>query len=87
MEVNPNTKKWQFKYVHSSPTLDHYEKYGIYEVHRSPMHLDTRSLATDMLSNDQVAHLVNKNVEMLRVNVGAYISILCHIESIDAQSH
>ena len=87
MELNTNTKKWQFKYVHPSSTLNHYEKYGIYEVHRSPMHLDTKSLNTDMLSNDQIAHLVNKNVEMLRVNVGAYVSILCHIESIDAQSH
>jgi hypothetical protein len=44
-------------------------------------------LTTDMLSNDQVNHLVQQGVEMMRVNVGAYISILCHIESISAQSH
>jgi 1,4-alpha-glucan branching enzyme len=87
MELNTNTKKWQFKYVHPSVTLNHYEKYGIYEVHRSPMHLDNQSLTTDMLSNDQVNHLVQQGVEMMRVNVGAYISILCHIESISAQSH
>jgi hypothetical protein len=87
MEFNPKTKKYQFKYVHPSQTLDHYEKYGIYEVHRSPMHLDNQALTLDMLSNEQVHHLVKQGIELMRVNVGAYISILCHIESINVQSH
>jgi hypothetical protein len=87
MEMNPKTKKWQFKYVYPSKTLDHYEKYGIFEVHRSPIHLDNQALTLDMLSNEQVHHLVKQGIEMMRVNVGAYVSILCHIESISAQSH
>jgi 1,4-alpha-glucan branching enzyme len=87
MELNPKTKRWQFKYVHPSKTLDHYESYGIYEVHRSPMHLHGESLTTDMLQNEQLHHLVKQGIELMRVNVGSYISILCHIESINAQSH
>ena len=80
-------KNWQYEYVYPSKTLDHYEKYGIYEVHRSPIHLDNQSLTLDMLSNQQIKHLVDQGIEMMRVNVGAYVSILCHIESINAQSH
>jgi hypothetical protein len=86
-KFDEKTKQYRYDYVYPSKTLDHYEKYGIYEVHRSPMHLDNESLTYDMLSNQQVSHLVKQGVEMMRVNVGAYISILCHIESIDAQSH
>jgi len=51
------------------------------------MHLNNEALTTEMLQNEQVHHLVKQGVEMMRVNVGAYISILCHIESINAQSH
>jgi hypothetical protein len=87
MEMEQVKGRWQFKTVHSSKTLDHYEKYGIYEVHRSPMHLHNEALTMQMLENEQVHHLVKQGVEMMRVNVGAYISILCHIESINAQSH
>ena len=87
MELNPKTKRWQFEYVYPSKTLDHYEKYGIYEVHRSPIHLGGTALTMDMLENDQLRHLVNQGVELMRVNVGAYVSILCHIESIDVQSY
>jgi hypothetical protein len=87
MEWNPNSKKFQFKYVYPSSTLDHYEKYGIYEVYRAPMHLDNQSLTVELLANDQVSHLVKSGTEMMRVNVGCYISILCHTESINAQSH
>jgi hypothetical protein len=87
MEWNPNTKRFQFKYVHPSATLDHYESYGIYEIHRSSMHLDNQSLMYEMMANDQVAHLIKSKTEMMRVNVGAYVSILCHTESINVQSH
>lgn len=87
MEMEQVKGRWQFKQVIASKTLDHYEKYGIHEVHRSPMHLDGQSLMYDMLSNKQVEYLVNNGIEMMRVNVGAYISILCHIESINVQSH
>ena len=79
--------RWQFEYVHPSKTLDHYEKYGIYEIHRSPIHLHAEALTMDMLQNEQVHHLVKQGVDMMRVNVGAYVSILCHIESISAQNH
>ena len=87
MEWNKDSKKFQFKYVHPSQTLDHYEKYGIYEICRVPMHANQETIMFMMLANEQVAHLVKTEQEMMRVNVGAYISILCHIESIDAQSH
>jgi 1,4-alpha-glucan branching enzyme len=87
MVLNEKTQKMQYDYVYPSKTLDHYEKYGIYEVHRSPMHLHGDALIYDMLSNQQLKHLVDQGIELMRVNVGAYISILCHIESIDAQSH
>ena len=87
MEMEQVKGRWQFKQVIASKTLDHYEKYGIHEVHRSPMHLPQGALMYDMLSNQQVKHLVDQGVEIMRVNVGAYISILCHIESINAQSH
>jgi hypothetical protein len=87
MEWNPQSKKFQFKYVHSSATLDHYEKYGIYEVMRMPMHLDNQSMTYEMLANEQVSHLIKNGVELMRVTVGAYTSILCHTESINVQSH
>ena len=87
MDMEQVRGRWQFKYMYPSKTLNHYEQYGIYEIHRSPMHLDNQALTYEMLANEQVAHLVKQNVEMMRVNVGAYVSILCHIESIDAQSH
>jgi hypothetical protein len=87
MEMKMVNNRWQFKTMESSKTLDHYEKYGIHEIHRSPMHLNNEALTTEMLQNEQVHHLVKQGVEMMRVNVGAYISILCHIESINAQSH
>ena len=87
MQMEQVKGRWQFKTVHPSKTLDHYESYGIYEVHRSPMHLHGEALTMEMLQNEQVHHLIKQGVELMRVNVGAYISILCHIESIDVQSH
>ena len=87
MVFDEKTQKEQYPYVYASKTLDHYEKYGIHEVHRSPMHLPQDALMYDMISNQQVKHLVDQGVEIMRVNVGAYISILCHIESINVQSH
>jgi len=87
MEWNPKSKKFQFKYVSPSLTLDHYEKYGIYEVCRVPMHLDNQALTYELMANDQVSHLVKNGIELMRVNVGCYISILCHTESINVQSH
>ena len=71
-----------FKDVTQSKTLDHYEKYGHSEIHRVPMHLDSIAAMNHMLANDQIASLVKISAPMLRVNVGCYISILCHLDSL-----
>jgi len=79
--------KWVFKDVTMSKTLNYYETFGIREIHRVPMHLHGEAVMRDLIHNEQVAHCIKEGVDMLRVNTGAYISILCHTESIGVQSH
>lgn len=86
MEMEMINGKWLWKDVTQSKTLDHYEKYGIREIFRCPMHFTNERLQQAMYENDQVAHLIKNNIEMMRVKVGAYISILCHTESIGVQN-
>ena len=86
MQMEMLQGRWVFRDVEQSKTLDHYESYGIREVHRVPMHLHNEAFMRDMINNEQVAHLIKNNIEMMRVNVGSFVSILCHTESISDQN-
>ena len=81
MKMEMLNGKWVFREIESSNTLDHYEKYEISEVHRVPSYLHGEAFMRDMINNEQTAHLIKFGIEMLRVNVGAYVSILCHLPS------
>lgn len=83
MTMNWNGKRFVFDYVHPSKTLDHYEKYGHREMFRLPMHLTKSAINTTLMNDTQMFDLIKNGTEMLRVNVGAYISILIHIQSIN----
>jgi len=87
MEMEMLQGRWVFKYVHQSKTLDYYETFGIREVHRVPSYYHGEAFMRDMINNEQTANLIKNDIEMMRVQVGNYVSILCHIESIDVQSH
>ena len=81
--MNWNGKRFVFDYVYPSKTLNHYEKYGHREMFRLPMHITPSAINFALLKDDQMRHFILNEVEMLRVNVGAYVSILIHIQSID----
>jgi len=84
MEMLEN--KWIFKHVEQSATLDHYESYGISEIQRIPAYLNSEAVMREMIHDENTGNMIKNDIEMLRVNVGAYISVLAHLDSLNLRN-
>jgi len=73
--------RWTNKYMETSKTLDHYEKYDIMELARFPAYFTMDRLRTEMVNNEQVNEMIENKIPMLQVCVGSYRSILISTKS------
>lgn len=81
MVFDSNKSRWVNENIEQSKTLNHYEKYGIYEVARFPSYFSGESMLYLMEKDQQVNYLIYRGIELIMVNVGGYKSILYHADS------
>lgn len=67
------------KYTEESKTLNHYQKYDIFEIYRVPHYVTPDILYNLLNKEEQMQQMIKEQIEMLLVTVGQFKSLLIHL--------